>query len=1132
NDFASKMYYGDTTVGGVLFGSVAFGLAKLLTPIGATIVCLLATTGCLFGFAGKSPRAIIDRLRNQNPERVGLGSGVQPLTYLTPNEFEMGQFGASPIVPQTEQALFVEKLQPLQNQPLFLQAPSTQPMQQGAWAPSHTSAESLSLFGTTPFESVSNPNAAVVDNRASQMHTDARFGTMYPEENILSEEERRAIAQRELQERKEQAEKDFANTSFSFARFSGSPQSTHTEPTVGSSLSIDNLATSGFGFGSGVGQTRATQRLESAITQTAMPQKFVHGGAAANGFKLSGMIAANPATLPQEVDYYNDEGILNADQIVGMETPQRGVSSTEQDVPTAIQSKYIHFASVETPALQAKVKVQPKSEMTHNLEKLFGSASLVRNPVVDEPILNGELFFEKDKVVDKEPAPVVQQVAQEEQSPILSVSSFASETETKKTTESKTEGLNIPPIDPNLFHFLEGQKAPAKPEKQATPKVAQKKQSEELSQGFDFLSNFPKYEDAFEQVEQEPIQTGWEEEQESRANQEFENLLALESFKKQRDSYEDSLDSIDAYDDAEDLLDTESTAEIARAPEQDFSGYYNYLDQNTTITPLSPEAMLPLSLGEVGTRKARNSRIGASKMNTVQTQMDDVLGVDTKKKSSRKKRTQYIKPNISLLANLSTDTFENSDHINANGDLLVKALTDLGLPVELLDIVVGPSVTRYEISVPMGTSVKKIEQFAEDIQYALACNGKIRIETPILGKRAIGVEVPNDVVATVGLKAIIESRAFVDSKHPLTVALGKDIGGDYIVANIAKMPHLLIAGATGSGKSACLNSMITSLLYKSTPEEVRIVLIDPKRVEFSIYAHLPNLLIKDIITEPEHAVNALDYMIGEMNHRYAIFNAHNAKSLDEYNNCQAVADGLEPKLPYIVIIVDELADLMMASKRVVEDKIRALTQKSRASGIHLVLATQRPSVDVVTGTIKSNLPTRIAFSVTNFQDSKTILDGSGAENLLGKGDMLYMSPDSSTAKRIQGAYITNEEVKSVVAFCKENNECEYNESVADAIVRHKEQESGNTMGRVERDQNSTDIEFENALYYAISKGQISTSKIQSVFEMGYARAGRIISQMEKRGYISEGDGAKPRTVLLSMEQFERLYPETVARNRF
>jgi S-DNA-T family DNA segregation ATPase FtsK/SpoIIIE len=482
------------------------------------------------------------------------------------------------------------------------------------------------------------------------------------------------------------------------------------------------------------------------------------------------------------------------------------------------------------------------------------------------------------------------------------------------------------------------------------------------------------------------------------------------------------------------------------------------------------------------------------------------------KKSIRKSK-RYLRPNLSLLSNNSTDPLEHAVDSQAKGEALLSTLQSFGLDATIKDIAYGPAVTRFELEMPAGVPIKKIEQYTHDLAYNLESNGSIRIEMPIPGKKAVGIEVPNLNIGVVGLKDILDSKEFKNANSPLTLALGKDISGNTIVANLEKMPHLLIAGATGSGKSACINAIITSILFKASPDEVRLILIDPKRVELSVYSNLPHLIIKDILTEPNQAINALSWAINEMERRYKLLSLHRVRNIGEFNECKAVVDGTETKLPFVVIIVDELADLMMTNKKDVEDKIRSLAQKARAAGIHLIVATQRPSVDVITGTIKANLPSRIAFSVTNYQDSKTILDEGGAESLLGKGDMLYSPIDYNTPKRVQGAYITSAEVVAVVDYCKHNNLSRFDDNIEKEIMHQKEQ----SIDAEYVDYDDIDTLLPEVLRRVIETGQASTSMIQRHFRVGYARASRIVDQMEQRGYIGPLDGSRPREVKITKE---------------
>ncbi|HEY8390303.1 MAG TPA: DNA translocase FtsK, partial [Clostridia bacterium] len=437
----------------------------------------------------------------------------------------------------------------------------------------------------------------------------------------------------------------------------------------------------------------------------------------------------------------------------------------------------------------------------------------------------------------------------------------------------------------------------------------------------------------------------------------------------------------------------------------------------------------------------------------------------------------------------------------------------------------GPAVTRYELQMPPGISVRKIADKADDIAYSMASNGKVRIETPIPGKQAVGIEIPNNTIEVVSLRELIESREFNMHSSPLAFALGKDIAGKNIFTDLAKMPHLLVAGATNSGKSSCLNALITSIIYRSSPLDVRFILVDPKRVEFTSYTGLPHLLLEHPITEPEQALNAFEWAIEESEKRFELFVSYKVRDISDFNNMSVVKNGDVQKLPYIVIVVDELADLMSQAKRDFEDKIRSIAQKSRAAGIHLVLATQRPSVDVITGTIKANLPSRIAFSVTSFADSKTILDQGGAEKLLGRGDMLYAPVDKPEPFRVQGAYVTNDEVYDVVNFIKENNESFFDKELEERILKNNEQETNDGV-TVANFIDDADPNLPNIMRMFLELGQASTTLIQRRFRYGYAKAARIMDQLELKKYISAFDGTnKPRKVLMTPEQFEEEFGE-------
>ena len=489
-------------------------------------------------------------------------------------------------------------------------------------------------------------------------------------------------------------------------------------------------------------------------------------------------------------------------------------------------------------------------------------------------------------------------------------------------------------------------------------------------------------------------------------------------------------------------------------------------------------------------------------------------------KNYYKKPPTYVRPPVDLLQNYPSNNFDMQATVQESAKKLEESLLNFNIPAKVVRIVIGPAVTRYELEMPVGVSVKKILNHQDDIAYSIASNGNIRIEAPILGRSAVGIEVPNAEITTIGLKEIINSREFIEAKAPLTFGLGKDINGDIKLCNLAKMPHLLVAGATGSGKSVCLNSIIISLIYRTSPEDLRLILIDPKRVEFSIYDGLPHLLQPRIISEIDKAINALNWSIAEMERRFSLFQNVRARNLEEYNTSQSVVSGENEKLPLIVIIIDELADFMIQAKKELEDKIARLAAKARACGIHLILATQRPSVNVITGTIKANFPSRIAFAVMSYVDSKTILDQAGAEKLLGKGDMLYYPNDRPEPTRIQGCFVSTKEVEQIVEFIKANNPSEYDMEIAKTLTAPSKQALLETSGEGQYDEL-----MPVALKYIIENGQASITMIQRKFEVGYPRAARILDQMVEAGYVSGADGSKPRSVYITMDQWEKLFGE-------
>ena len=452
---------------------------------------------------------------------------------------------------------------------------------------------------------------------------------------------------------------------------------------------------------------------------------------------------------------------------------------------------------------------------------------------------------------------------------------------------------------------------------------------------------------------------------------------------------------------------------------------------------------------------------------------------------------------------------------------LQKTLYSFGVSAKVENVSVGPAITRYELKPAEGVRVSKIANLADDIALNLAAE-TIRIEAPIPGKQSVGIEVPNKEKQAVHLRDVLESSEFYDSNSKLTVALGKDVAGNIQLADIAKMPHVLIAGSTGSGKSVCINTIITSIIYKAKPSEVKLVMVDPKVVELSVYNGIPHLLIP-VVTDPKKAAGALAWAVQEMDNRYNLFAQKGVRDLVGYNKAvERDEDG--GKLPQIVIIVDELADLMMVAAKDVEESICRLAQKARAAGMHLVIATQRPSVDVITGLIKANVPSRIAFAVSSQVDSRTILDSVGAEKLLGKGDMLFFPAGAAKPSRVQGAFVSDDEVEKIVDFVKQNGTATYSEDILETIENSQKTDKEIAMEKDEEDE--TDPFLMDAIQTVVETGQASTSFIQRKFKVGYARAGRIIDQMEERGVISGYQGSKPREVLMTLERLNELKMST------
>ena len=477
---------------------------------------------------------------------------------------------------------------------------------------------------------------------------------------------------------------------------------------------------------------------------------------------------------------------------------------------------------------------------------------------------------------------------------------------------------------------------------------------------------------------------------------------------------------------------------------------------------------------------------------------------------------QYVFPPMDLLSrNQAIQSSESKSEMLHNAKKLETTLKSFGVDAKVIQINKGPTVTRYELSPSQGVKVSKIVNLADDIALNLAASG-IRIEAPIPGKAAVGIEVPNKESQSVSLRSVLESETFQNFPSKLAFALGEDITGQPVVTDIAKMPHLLIAGATGSGKSVCINTLITSILYKSTPEEVKLLLVDPKVVELSIYNGIPHLLIP-VVTEPKKASAALNWAVREMLERYKDFAENGVRDIKGYNAMKK-EKGESDFMPQIVIIIDELADLMMAAPGEVEDAICRLAQMARAAGMHLIIATQRPSVDVITGVIKANIPSRLAFAVSSGIDSRTILDMTGAEKLLGKGDMLFYPQGMSKPVRIQGAFLSDKEVENIVNFIKKQSLTDYDKEIIDKITTDALQ-SGT-------ESEETDAFFDKAVDLVIQKQKASTSMLQRQFRIGYNRAARLMESLESQGIVGPEEGSKPRKVLLTKEEWEDMRNES------
>ena len=546
------------------------------------------------------------------------------------------------------------------------------------------------------------------------------------------------------------------------------------------------------------------------------------------------------------------------------------------------------------------------------------------------------------------------------------------------------------------------------------------------------------------------------------------------------------------------------------------------------ITPSENTELKDADSQEGPAEKSQGSKNSKNPKSSEKEITDGIEKIQTEIEKNEEQKKEYVFPPITLLKKGKRNESADSDaHVRETAMKLQNTLHNFGVNVTVTNVSCGPTVTRYELQPEQGVKVSRIVNLADDIKLNLAA-ADIRIEAPIPGKAAVGIEVPNATNSAVMLRDLLESKEFTEFPSELAFAVGKDIAGKTVVADIGKMPHVLIAGATGSGKSVCINTLILSIIYKSSPEDVKMIMVDPKVVELSVYNGIPHLFIP-VVTDPKKAAGALNWAVAEMTDRYNKFAEYNVRDLKGYNEKVAQVAHLEgedkpKKLPKIVIIVDELADLMMVAPGEVEDAICRLAQLARAAGIHLIIATQRPSVNVITGLIKANMPSRIAFSVSSGVDSRTILDMNGAEKLLGKGDMLYYPQGYAKPARLQGSFVSDQEVGEVVQFLTSNhtNDEKYDTKITEMM--NSTSASAGSAGGTGAD---IDAHFVDAGKFIIEKDKASIGMLQRVFKIGFNRAARIMDQLCEAGVVGPEEGTKPRKVLMTMEEFENYIEESL-----
>ena len=567
--------------------------------------------------------------------------------------------------------------------------------------------------------------------------------------------------------------------------------------------------------------------------------------------------------------------------------------------------------------------------------------------------------------------------------------------------------------------------------------------------------------------------------------------------------------------------DDDDDGEIITAPIKANDAGMDFGDDDILESPTVDELLE--GIGEPPEKDIDDEPIAMSQIDDLDDDMKDIMPEKAEEVVQEEIALPYVFPPIELLSVNKNSADPNVQaELQENAKILKDTLKSFNVQIREINYSRGPTVTRYELKPEVGTKVKSIANLVDDIALNLATSG-VRIEAPIPNKPAVGIEVPNRHPEIVYLRDLIESPKFAESKSRVTACLGKDIGGNAICFDIAKMPHLLIAGATGMGKSVCINSIIVSLLYKASPDEVKLILIDPKKVEFNIYKDIPHLYAP-IVSDPKKAAGALASAVAEMERRFELIENAGVRNIDGYN--QSIADDpTQQKLPQIVIIIDELADLMMTAGKDVESCICRLAQKARAAGIHIIIGTQRPSVDVITGLIKANIPSRIACTVASQIDSRTILDMAGAEKLIGRGDMLFAPVGASKPMRVQGAFVSDSEVEDIVNFVKSHNSA----AKYDASFISTMESSAKNIGAKKSDSaddfdeapasSGGDTKFEEAVKLAIESGKISTSLLQRRLGVGYGRAAKLIDLMEEMGFVSAANGTKPREVLITMNEF-------------